>query len=350
MPEPATKARADLLAWYDRHARVLPWRVPPGKTPDPYRIWLSEIMLQQTTVQAVKGYFEAFVARWGDVAALAAAPEQDVLSQWAGLGYYSRARNLHAASKVLAATGGKFPETPEGLSDLPGIGPYTASAIAAIAFDHPTVPLDGNIERVTARYFAIEEPLPGSKKVLREAAQAFNGTERPGCVAQALMDLGATICTPKRPACVLCPLNENCEGFRLGIAETLPRKAPKAERPTRRGAAFVASRPDGALLVRSRPRKGLLAGMSEVPGSEWTQGFKPEAGLAHAPIDATWRKLTGPVRHGFTHFQLELDVYAASVPESTPAPDGMRWVAPGDMHREAFPTVMRKVLAHAGVE
>ncbi|MCC0015947.1 MAG: A/G-specific adenine glycosylase [Rhodobiaceae bacterium] len=342
---PLLEARDALLAWYDRHARVLPWRSAPGERPDPYRVWLSEIMLQQTTVQAVKGFFETFVARWPDVAALAAASEQEVLSQWAGLGYYSRARNLHRAAREVAARGGEFPRTPEDLAELPGIGPYTAAAIAAIAFDHPVVPLDGNIERVAARCFAVHAPLPGSKPLLRDKAQAFAGADRPGCVAQALMDLGATICTPKSPACALCPLEEGCAGFKAGIAASLPAKTAKQARPTRRGVAFVAIRADGALLVRTRPAKGLLGGMSEVPGSEWSEAFDASKARAHAPLSANWVKTAGVVRHVFTHFALELVVYRASVPRGTPDLPGMRWVAPGDMHREAFPTVFRKVLA-----
>ena len=349
MTLPMQVSRAELLRWYDRHARVLPWRARPGERSDPYRVWLSEIMLQQTTVQAVKDYFVAFTARWPDVMTLAQAGEQEVLSQWAGLGYYSRARNLHKAAKEIAARGGKFPETPGGLSELPGIGPYTAAAIAAIAFDFPIVPLDGNIERVTARVFAIEDPLPGSKPLLRDKAQAFAGKDRPGCVAQALMDLGATICTPKNPACALCPLNAACAGFKQGIAASLPVKMAKKDRPTRRGVAFVAVKPDGALLVRSRASKGLLGGMSEVPGSAWTEGFDFSAAPAHAPLDANWKKLPGEVRHVFTHFALELAVYTARAPANAETPEGMRWVSPDRMPEEAFPSVMMKVLAHADV-
>ena len=341
--------RAELLHWYGRHARVLPWRARAGERPDPYRVWLSEIMLQQTTVQAVKDYFLAFTARWPDVMALADAREQEVLSQWAGLGYYSRARNLHKAAKEIAVRGGTFPETPEGLAKLPGIGPYTAAAIAAIAFDFPIVPLDGNIERVTARVFAIEDPLPGSKPLLREKAQAFSGNDRPGCVAQALMDLGATVCTPKNPACARCPLNGECLGFRHGIAASLPVKAGRKDRPTRRGVAFVAVKPDGSMLVRSRPSKGLLGGMSEVPGSTWTEGFDLSGALAHAPIDAKWKRLPGEVRHVFTHFALELVVYIAKVPANAETPQGMRWVSPERMPEEAFPSVMMKVLTHADI-
>lgn len=338
---------ARLLDWYDRHARVLPWRAPPPQRPDPYRVWLSEIMLQQTTVQTVRGHFEAFMARWPNVEALAGASEREVLSQWAGLGYYSRARNLHRAAIEIAARGGAFPRTPEQLADLPGIGAYTSAAIAAIAFDHRIVPLDGNIERVTARYFAVEQPLPGAKTVLREKAQAFLGSERPGCIAQALMDLGAGICTPRAPDCAACPLSRDCAARARGIAETLPRKQAKRARPVRRGVAFVVSRSDGAILVRTRPGEGLLAGMSEVPGSEWTQGFDPACALAHAPLRARWRACAGVVRHVFTHFSLELTVYACRVAQRTAAPQDMRWVAPEEMPAEAFPTVMKKVLAHA---
>ncbi len=349
MKHPHDQARDAVLAWYDRHARVLPWRAPPGAPYDPYRVWLSEIMLQQTTVQAVKPYFEAFTARWPSVTDLARADLSEVLSAWAGLGYYSRARNLHKAARQVAEAGGAFPDTAAGLRQLPGVGPYTAAAIAAIAFDEPIVPADGNIERVTARVFAIDAPLPGAKPLLREKAQVFAGSERPGDLAQALMDLGATICTPRDPACALCPVNDVCEGFKSGIAATLPVKAAKAERPRRAGAAFVVTRAGGELLVRSRPPKGLLGGMSEVPTSAWRSDFDCDGALSAAPLDAEFSRLSGSVRHVFTHFALDLTVYRADVAAGTKAPGDARWVAPDDMRREAFPTVMKKVLAHAGI-
>jgi A/G-specific adenine glycosylase len=340
---------ARLLAWYDRHRRKLPWRAAAGELADPYRVWLSEIMLQQTTVRAVGPYFEKFVTRWPEVSALGRASLDDVLRMWAGLGYYSRARNLHAcAVAVLNDHGGVFPDTEEGLRALPGIGPYTAAAIAAIAFDRRTMPVDGNIERVVSRLHAIEEPLPQAKPLIQQMAATLLGPSRPGDSAQALMDLGATICTPKKPACALCPLNDDCAARGRGDQETFPRKAPKKSGTLRRGAAFVVTR-GGELLVRSRPEKGLLGGMTEVPGSEWRAGQPDDAALAQAPAlkaVARWHRKAGIVSHVFTHFPLELVVYTANVPARTRAPDGMRWVPVATLDGEAFPNVMRKVIAH----
>jgi A/G-specific adenine glycosylase len=342
----------ELLAWYDRHRRRLPWRALPGVTPDPYRVWLSEIMLQQTTVKAVGPYFLRFTTRWPDVAALAAAPLDDVLKLWAGLGYYARARNLHACAKaVVERHGGEFPCTQAELATLPGIGPYTAAAIAAIAFDAPAAAVDGNVERVVARLFAIEQELPQAKPTLRQLTQGLVPAERAGDFAQALMDLGATICTPKRPACALCPWMEGCAARQRGDPEIFPIKAPKREGRLRRGAAFVVLRDDGFVLVRSRPTKGLLGGMTEVPTTEWTHDFDDAAALADAPrlgrAKPKWRRLPGVVRHVFTHFPLELVVYAAGAPASSSPPDGARWVALADLPGEALPNLMRKVLAHA---
>ncbi|MCA8931832.1 MAG: A/G-specific adenine glycosylase, partial [Rhodospirillaceae bacterium] len=262
-PHAAPPDRSALLAWYDRHCRRLPWRAEPGRRADPYHVWISEIMLQQTTVAAVADYFVRFTQHWPTVADLAAAPLDDVLTQWAGLGYYARARNLHRCAQAVAARGGRFPETPQELQELPGIGPYTAAAVAAIAFDHPVVPVDGNVERVTARMFAIATPLPTAKPALRAAATAFAGNERPGDMAQALMDLGATVCTPRQPRCVLCPWQEACAARRLGIAAELPAKAAKPEKPLRRGTAYWLTDRDGAVWLRRRPERGLLGGMVE---------------------------------------------------------------------------------------
>lgn len=337
-----------LLDWYDVHARRLPWRVPPeeralGVVPDPYRVWLSEVMLQQTTVAAVKGYFLDFLDRWPTLADLAAAPREAVMAAWAGLGYYSRARNLKACAEAVARDhGGRFPETPEGLAALPGIGPYTAAAIAAIAFDVPAAVVDGNVERVVARLFALETPLPDAKPEIRRLTATLTPDARPGDFAQAMMDLGATICTPKRPACALCPWSEPCLARRRGDPETLPRRKAKAERPTRRGIAFVARRHDGALLVRRRPDKGLLGGMLEVPGGDWRDGAPPEA---LPPFAAAWRD-AGTVEHTFTHFHLVLSVRAAEV-DNRPPPDGCFWLAATDVAGEALPTVMRKVVEAA---
>ncbi|MES2603163.1 MAG: A/G-specific adenine glycosylase [Pseudomonadota bacterium] len=337
-----------LLAWYDRHRRQLPWRALPGRTSDPYRVWLSEIMLQQTTVKAVGPYFEKFTARWPTVTALGSASLDDVLRMWAGLGYYSRARNLHAcAVTVLRDHGGSFPDTEEGLRTLPGVGPYTAAAIAAIAFSRQTMPVDGNIERVVSRSFAVEDPLPKSKPQIQQLAATLLWDSRAGDSAQALMDLGATICTPKKPACVLCPLNDNCAARMRGDQETFPRKAPKKTGALRRGAAFVVTRGD-ELLVRTRAEKGLLGGMTEVPNSEWLAGHDDKVARGQAPDlkISRWHRKAGIVTHVFTHFPLELVVYTASVAARTRAPDGMRWVPVATLKDEALPNVMRKVIAH----
>jgi A/G-specific adenine glycosylase len=345
-----------LLDWYDRHRRRLPWRPLAGERADPYRVWLSEIMLQQTGVKTVGPYFEKFVARWPDVEAMGRASLDDVLRMWAGLGYYSRARNLHAcAMAVLRDHGGAFPDTEEGLRTLPGIGPYTAAAIAAIAFDRHTMPVDGNIERVVSRLFVVEEPLPQAKPLIQQLAATLlrpsregDNESRAGDSAQALMDLGSTICTPKKPACALCPLNEDCLSRARGDQESFPRKAPKKAGELRRGAAFVVTR-GAELLVRSRPEKGLLGGMTEVPTSEWLAAQDDKAALMQAPAlkrVARWHRKAGVVTHVFTHFPLELVVYTADVPARSAAPNGMRWVPVATLKDEALPNVMRKVIAH----
>jgi A/G-specific adenine glycosylase len=347
-PEAAGRP-ALLLAWYDRHRRRLPWRPPAGERADPYRVWLSEIMLQQTGVKTVGPYFERFVARWPDVAALGSASLDDVLRMWAGLGYYSRARNLHAcAVAVLRDHGGIFPDTEEGLRALPGIGPYTAPAIAAIAFDRRTMPVDGNIERVVSRLFTVEEPLPQAKPLIHELATTLLGPTRAGDSAQALMDLGSSICTPKKSACALCPLNNECAARLRGDQETFPRKAPKRSGALRCGAAFVVTRGD-ELLVRTRPEKGLLGGMTEVPTSEWLAGQDIDTALEQAPALKNltrWHRKAGVVTHVFTHFPLELVVYTAFVPARARAPEGMRWVPIATLADEALPNLMRKVIAH----
>ncbi|WP_159587412.1 A/G-specific adenine glycosylase [Chelativorans xinjiangense] len=342
---------ARLLAWYDRHHRRLPWRLAPeairsGRRPDPYAVWLSEIMLQQTTVGAVKPYFDAFMARWPTVEALAAAGTEDVMKAWAGLGYYSRARNLKkCADEVAARHGGAFPDTEAGLKALPGIGDYTAAAIAAIAFGRPAAVVDGNVERVASRLDAIETPLPAAKPEIRKAVAAMVPADRAGDFAQAMMDLGATICTPRRPSCILCPLIEDCTAQRLGAPERFPLKAPKAEKPVRRGAAFVAIREDGAVLLRRRPDKGLLGGMSEVPTSQWTARLDGAHEATAAPFPAQWSG-SGVVTHVFTHFTLRLSVFHAAVTEMA-APAGHWWSAPAALHGEALPTVMKKAIEAA---
>jgi A/G-specific adenine glycosylase len=345
---PSDDRAARLLAWYDRHRRALPWRAPPGTRADPYRVWLSEIMLQQTTVATVGPYFARFLERWPDIGALAAALLDDVLHAWQGLGYYARARNLHAcAQAVVARHAGRFPETEAELLTLPGIGGYTAGAIAAIAFNQVAAPVDGNIERVMARLFAVATPLPEAKPELRRLAASLVPADRPGDFAQAAMDLGATICTPQKPKCVLCPWREDCRARREGIAESLPARLPKRAKPLRRGVAFWAVRGDGAVLLRKRPAKGLLGGMMEVPSSEWRAGAWDEAAArAVAPVNARWSALPGIVRHSFTHFDLELQVLVGKT-RATKATAGGIWVQPDALGGQALPTVMKKVIAFA---
>lgn len=332
---------ASLLHWYDRHRRDLPWRAPPGIPPDPYRVWLSEIMLQQTTAAAVVPYFARFIERFPSFAALAAAPEAEVLAAWAGLGYYARARNLHRTARIVAAQG--LPRTPEALARLPGIGTYTAAAIAAIAFGVPVVPVDGNVVRVLARRHAITEPLPGALALIHSAAQALvadpSVVSRAGDFAQALFDLGATICRPAEPACVLCPWTRACRARTAGIAASLPRKAPKPVRPHRYGAHFWLADDAGNVLLRRRPASGLLGGMTELPGTAWRSDPWPIAeALKAAPMKATWHPL-GEVRHGFTHFTLSLSVFAAHVRHIRA--DGFLCPAAA-LADEALPSVMRK--------
>ncbi|MBN8632752.1 MAG: A/G-specific adenine glycosylase [Rhodobacterales bacterium] len=326
-----------LLHWYDAHARVMPWRVGPrdrasGIRPDPYRVWLSEVMLQQTTVAAVKDYFHRFTARWPTVIALAAAEDAQVMGEWAGLGYYARARNLlKCARTVVEDHGGRFPTTREGLLTLPGVGPYTASAIAAIAYDQPATVVDGNVERVIARLCRVEAPLPAAKPELTALAASLTPTQRPGDYAQAIMDLGATICTPRSPACGLCPWSPACRARVAGVQADLPRKTPKPEKPTRRGTLWLGHR-DGEILLERRPDRGLLGGMLGIPGDGWDGQGGP------APADADWQDI-GEVRHTFTHFHLILAVHVARLDTS---PSRGEFI-PRDQFRPAdLPTVMRK--------
>ncbi len=343
-----------MLAWYGRERRHLPWRAEPGDRPDPYKVWLSEIMLQQTTVKAVLPRYALFFKAWPDVEALARADLGQVLAAWAGLGYYARARNLHACARTIVERhAGAFPSTEEELRALPGIGDYTAAAIAAIAFDRRASPVDGNIERVIARLFAVTTPLPEAKTEIKALARALTPNKRAGDFAQSLMDLGAMLCTPRRPACGLCPVAGACRGYAEGIAEALPVREEKGDRPVRRGVTFVAVREDGAVLLRERPLRGLLAGMLETPSSPWAEGEgKALPGLKHAPLKAEWRKLPGCVEHTFTHFHLELSVYRAEVgldaaPQLSAHPERCLWLAPRELTSAALPSVMRKVLGHA---
>lgn len=328
-----------LLDWYDRNARVMPWRISPadrraGVRPDPYAVWLSEVMLQQTTVKAVRGYFRRFTERWPTVHDLANAPDESVMGEWAGLGYYARARNLlKCARAVVTEHGGVFPDTREALLGLPGIGPYTASAIAAIAFDERATVVDGNVERVMSRFFAVETPLPTAKPELTRLAERLTPDTRPGDYAQAVMDLGATICTPRSPACGICPWVQGCAGRTQGIAAELPRKIAKSSKPIRQGQVWIATSGNSLLLER-RPEKGLLGGMLGFPGDGWD-------GIGTgAPASADWREI-GEVRHTFTHFHLILRVHVASLSSQGQALRG-DWIARKDFRPEDLPALMRK--------
>lgn len=343
MDVPALRAR--LLHWYDTNARSLPWRVGPaagrqGAAPDPYRVWLSEIMLQQTTVPHASSYFLEFIRRWPTVADLAKAPEAEVMGAWAGLGYYARARNLIACARAVdSGHGGSFPDTEEGLLELPGVGPYTAAAVTAIAFGRPANVVDGNVERVMARLFAVDPPLPEAKPELKRLAAGLVADERPGDWAQALMDLGAMICRPKAPLCDRCPVADACRARAAGDPETYPRKAPKADRPRRYGAAFVLTFADRVGLVR-RPPKGLLGGMLGLPTTAWGQAPLPRAeALAAAPTAADWRSV-GPVEHVFTHFALTLEVWRGEARSKLPA---LAWT-PLDEAARSLPSVFLKAL------
>ena len=349
MPDPHTLQIAPLLLdWYDRNARILPWRSPPGTpAPDPYRVWLSEIMLQQTTVAAVKSYFEAFTTRWPDVAALAAADDADVMSAWAGLGYYARARNLLACARtVVSQHGGKFPDDEAGLLKLPGVGRYTAAAVAAIAFGRRAAVMDANVERVVARLFAVTEPLPEAKNRLYALTDTITPDARAGDFAQAMMDLGATICTPKAPKCLICPLSALCAAQAAGNAEALPAKAPKKAKPVRRGTIFWIERDGHVWLVR-RPDKGLLGGMRALPTGPWT----PEApGLTEAPLAAVgWTELSGHVRHVFTHFALELSIVGTRIENSCVDQGAGEWWRIDAIGTAGLPTVFAKA-AHRVLE
>jgi A/G-specific adenine glycosylase len=336
-----------LLTWYDTNRRDLPWRAKPGEVADPYRVWLSEIMLQQTTVAAVAPYYRKFLARWPDVASLSAAALDDVCGAWAGLGYYSRARNLHRTAQVIVREHeGRFPRSAEALRALPGVGAYTAAAIAAIAFGEAVAAMDANAERVVARLYAFNGELPKARPQLAVLGAALVPASRPGDFAQALMDLGSTVCTPKRPRCETCPLSSACAGRGLGIAEALPRKAAKRARPLKRGAAFIALDRVGAVYLVRRPEKGLLAGMLQPPLTAWNASFpEPPAALSEAPFTGRWQKKPGFVRHGFTHFELELEIYVCRF-KNRPNGEGL-WMMPDEVARAPVPTVMRKVIVHA---
>jgi A/G-specific adenine glycosylase len=345
MPSKRTEmpAAEALLRWYDEHGRELPWRKKGGQRADPYHVWLSEIMLQQTTVAAVIPYFHKFLSLWPTVRALAAAKDDEVMAAWAGLGYYARARNLLKCARAVAARpDADFPGAEEGLRELPGIGPYTAAAISAIAFNRHAAVVDGNIERVISRVQRIETPLPAAKPDIKAVVAQITPADRPGDFAQAMMDLGAMVCTPRKPDCGACPWDDACIAKAAGVAETLPRKTPKAARPTRRGAAFVLVTAANEILLRRRPEKGLLGGMYEPPGTLWGAEF---GAAKDAPVKARFMLVPGLVRHAFTHFELELRVYLAK--NATKGVDGGVWAPLSALEAFALPNVMRKVIAHA---
>ncbi len=329
----------------------MPWRIPPadhakGIRANPYHVWLSEVMLQQTQVTTVGKYFSEFINRWPTIEALARADEADVLKAWAGLGYYARARRLkQCAGEIMQCHNGCLPENSDALKQLPGIGEYTAAAIAAIAFDEPVAVIDGNVERVMARLYRIKTPFPKAKPAVKHLLDEILDQARPGEFAQAMMDLGATMCTPNNPQCSACPLCEPCQGYQVDEIRELPHKTPKKPKPARIGAAFVIERRDGAIFLKTRGDKGLLAGMSEVPTTGWTHRVNGKTGKAAAPFKSDWQ-FKGTVRHTFTHFHLELEVWH-TVFDGEPNEEGW-WSSPDELPNEALPSVMRKVIAIAG--
>ena len=331
----------DLLGWYDRHQRRLPWRALPGERVDPYRVWLSEIMLQQTVVATVKPYFEKFTQRWPTLQEFAKASLDDVLTAWAGLGYYSRARNLHACAQIVAASGGQFPVTSKSLLELPGIGAYTAAAIAAIAYGEPATVVDGNVERVVARIWKVEIPLPLAKPELKRLAATLTPKQRPGDYAQAMMDLGATVCVPRSPKCIICPVADYCEARKAGVQNELPQRAPKQARPQRRGIAYWVQSGD-KILLRKRPAKGLLGGMIEVPSSAWLADA-PEIGV-DTPINTEWQETGRNITHVFTHFSLELEIVSAYPIKRPVLAAPYLWATLAEMEQLALPSVMRKIV------
>lgn len=336
--------RAAILRWYDANRRELPWRAPAGQGAEPYHVWLSEIMLQQTTVPAVRNYFAKFLERWPTVEELAEAPIDDVMHAWAGLGYYARARNLHRCAQVVAAEhGGRFPADVQGLRALPGIGDYTSAAIAAIAFGQPATPIDANIERVVCRLAAITEPVSPAKAPVRQAAAMLEARERPGDWAQALMDLGSAICTARSPKCPACPAAAWCRANAGGAPEALPVKPPKAARPLRTGTVYWLERPDGAVLLRKRHARGMLGGLWEFPSAGWDDRQAAASDPIIEGLGYAWQQQSGRISHAFTHFRVELEVRSATVRPGANLPDGVRWSSPAGLDGLALPTLMKKV-------
>ncbi len=347
-PKKSAKTRRlqqELLAWFDRHRRVMPWRALPGQRPDPYQVWLSEIMLQQTTVVTVGPYFTRFLTKWPSVKKLAAANLDDVLAAWAGLGYYARARNLHKCAVMVAQDlNGVFPEDLEGLLALPGIGPYTAAAISSIAFDRPAVAVDGNVERVVSRFFAIEEPLPPSKDKLRAgAAELANGVSRPGDFTQAFMELGATVCTPRKPKCPSCPWKDECLARQLGIQEELPRKLAKAAKPVRYGKVFWVPNADGQFLIHKRAGQGLYEGLYQLPTTDWIADAQALKALKPDFKTLKVKSMGTEVRHSFTHFDLILEIWKATPAKGLKIPDSV-WITADNLDEFALPTLMKKAI------
>jgi A/G-specific adenine glycosylase len=335
-----------LLAWWDANRRDLPWRAAPGETPDPYRVWLSEILLQQTTAAAAAPYYARFLERWPRVEALAAASLDEVIEAFAGLGYYARARNLHACAEEIARRGGRFPDSEAALRALPGVGAYTAAAVAAIAFGEKVAAVDGNVARIMARLVALPAPLPKARAAIAAAAAALVPADRPGDFAQALMDLGATVCRPRNPDCPACPLNADCAAALAGEPESYPRRAAAKARLVRFGAAYFAVRRDGAFLARRRPPKGLLGATLELPGPAWRTAEDGGASAAR-PFAARWRRLPGEVEQVFTHFALRLTVYVAAVDAAPDDAGALFWVAGREANNAGFSSVMLKAIAHA---
>ncbi len=344
--KPGYSIAARTLAWFDTHRRTLPWRAAPGERADPYRVWLSEILLQQTTTAGAAPYYREFLRRWPNVAALAAAPLEAVMSAFAGLGYYSRARNLHACARAVVAAGGQFPSDETGLRALPGIGPYTAAAIAAIAFERSATPIDGNIARIVSRLAGFSAPIASNRAAIEEFARTLTPQARAGDFAQALMDIGATLCRPKNPACLMCPLRPDCRAAASGDPDAYPGRVVKKARPEKVGAAFFAAREDGAFLARRRPPRGLLGATMELPGGPWRVGEILEVTAEDAPFAAAWRRLPGHVDHVFTHFALRLALFSAPVGKLA-APEGMVFILPQEIDGAGFSGLMRKAALQA---